>query len=201
MLKRRTIAMLVAGTLIGAQAGIAANDQESTATDTYYLVPVEQTIILEPVVLSEVDISGPTSDLVVIEEVAPATIYVASAEPFVVADADRHMKRDVPRDTRSYSGHDRVLTPTNTAYTSTELPFKGHPFNASETAGWTPEQVAGSQPTMHRRDHRAAGFPMSYAETAGASTQTLEQERLAASSRSDFQVASATPSTRSPMTE
>lgn len=34
MLKGRTIAMLVAGTLIGAQASIAANEQETMAVNT-----------------------------------------------------------------------------------------------------------------------------------------------------------------------
>ncbi len=200
MLKRRTIAMLVAGTLIGAQAGIAANDQEATV-DTYLLVPAEQTIVLEPTVLSESDVSGQTTDVVVIEEVAPATIYIAEADP------SRYSEPLAPRDRIASLTQPTASLPSY----SSEMPFKGHPMNVSETAGWTLEEVGGSKHFARStgNEYRSAGaeyrnaknFPMNVSETAGASSQSLERDRLASAATSDFRVASASQSHSSPMIE
>ena len=198
MLKRRTIAMLVAGTLIGAQAGIAANDQEASV-DTYLLVPAEQTIVLQPTTLSETDVSVPATDVVVIEEVAPATIYIAEADPSRYSE---------PRSYRDRTASLTQPTASLPSYSS-ELPFKGHPMNVSETAGWTLEEVGGSKHFARStgNEYRSASaeyrssqsFPMNVSETAGTSSQALERDRLASAASSDIRVASASPS--SPMVE
>jgi hypothetical protein len=200
MLKRRTIAMLVAGTLIGAQAGIAANDQETTV-DTYLLVPAEQTIVLEPTTLSESDVSGQVTDVIVIEEVAPATIYIAEADP------SRYSQPLASRDRTASLTEPTASLPSY----SSEMPFKGHPMNVSETAGWSLEEVGGSKhfARTHGVDHRAAArdyrsaesFPMNVSESAGISNQALERDRLAHAASSDFQVASASQAVGSPRVE
>jgi len=206
MLKRRTIAMLVAGTLIGAQAGIAANE-ESTASDTYLLVPVEQAIVLEPVVLSETDVSGPTSDLVVIEQTTPMIIAVAEAPRDAMPLAEQS-RTEPSRDAKPLAQRDRTFGPSLTV--QAEKPFKGHPMNVSETAGWNPD-AAGYQQRFTQypdrdyrgaasRDYRsAANFPMNVSETAGISPQSLEQQRLAQAG-SDYRVASV-PSSSVPRIE
>ena len=194
MLKRRTIAMLVAGTLVGAQAGIAANE-EIMGSETY-LVPVEQVVILEPVVLSETDVMGPTSDLVVIEHTSP-TMYVAAAEP----TRDYIAATEPVREPRPVVKHERTFAPAGVTYSPTAMPFKGHPMNVSETAGWTQDMDRYQQQRFTQypdrdfrgtagRDYRsAASFPMNVSETAGANPQALEKQRLAQAGSSDYTVA------------
>ncbi len=198
MLKRRTIAMLVAGTLVGAQAGIAANENDSTAIDTYYLVPTEQVVVIESTdqlfvmvpTLSEADAGGSASEYAIGEQAFPV-IYLAANEPKHDMSAEaKRAARDSNADARKTV---RTMAPHSAPI---EMTFKGHPASASETAGLnfpTGSQSFGHQPN---RDFRAAGsFPMNSSETAGISAQTVESMRLAQQGPSGYQVILLVPTT------
>jgi len=189
MLKKRTIAMLVAGCLVGAQAGIAANDEEVTALDTGYLAPTEHVVVIEPaeqfVVMdltpAEAEMLSAGNQFVIVETTTP--VYVAAADT-AYGPADRTVSLQVAN--RS--------APAQKFYSA----FKGHPSSASEIAGVSTsgEQQLSSQHVANTTTwgHKSAGaFPMNSTETAGIEAQTLEKERLAQRSTSDVRLASAAP--------
>ncbi len=171
-LKPRTIALLVAGTLVGAQAVIAASEHERTAMDTITLTPAE-VVTIEPVTLS--DQAGNTADYVVIES---TPVIIAEVEP---------------------AGSPAVVVTNRVTYVAPERPaqmdltafFKGHPSSPNETAG--SESAAGSAQFAHSSSasyRMASASPSSVSETAGFTQSEYESMRLA-QSRSDTQLASA----------
>ena len=184
MLKKRTIAILVAGCLVGAQAGIAANEAEVTALDAGYTVPIEQVVVIEPAEQFVVMDLTPTEAAMlsdgnqfVIVETTP--VYIAAADT-AYDRADRSVSLQVAN--RS--------VPVQQSYTA----FKGHPSSGVEIAGMSPEhQFNSQQANTNAWGHKAAGaFPMNAPELAGIEAQSLEKERLAQSSF-NVRLASAAP--------
>ena len=192
MLKKRTIAMLVAGCLVGAQAGIAANEDEVTALDTGYIVPIEQVVVLEPVdqfvvmdlTPAEAEMLSEGNQFVMVET---TPVYIAAADT-----AYQPVDRTVSDRTVSLQAANRSA-PAQRSYTA----FKGHPSSGVEIAGMSVESNFSSQHVAHANTNTwgnksAGAFPMNAPELAGIEAQTLEKQRLAQSSF-DVRLASAAP--------